>query len=32
MEGLKALSAKLIPTLYDWAGGTEALEKLTRVF
>jgi hemoglobin len=32
MEELKALSAKPIPTLYEWVGGKEALEKLTEVF
>jgi truncated hemoglobin YjbI len=23
---------KVIPTLYDWAGGKEVLEKLTQIF
>ncbi len=32
MEELKTLSTRPIPTLYEWLGGKEVLEKLTEVF
>ncbi len=32
MEPLKTLSPQPIPTLYEWIGGQQALEKLTEVF
>lgn len=32
MEQLHTSSPRPIPTLYEWVGGTEALEKLTEVF